>query len=315
VLTEMLAEAACGATDGPFKGFHLDAEEKYELHIAGWMHDCGKVTTPEYIVDKATKLETIYDRIGTVRTRFEILKRDAEIACLRDIAENGADREAREEEYRAQLVQFEDDLEFLEAANVGGEFMDDDKKDRVKRIAKLRWRGPDGVERDFLDDNEVYNLCIGRGTLTAEERQIINDHMVVTISMLEKLPFPKGLTRVPEYAGGHHEKMDGTGYPRGLTREQMSIPARMMAIADIFEALTASDRPYKKAKSLSESVKIMSFMVKDQHIDPDLFELFLQSGVYFDYASEFLNDEQIDEVDVAAYLDAGSKTGDESGRK
>ena len=307
VLTEMLAEAACVATDGPFKGFHLDEDEKYELHIAGWMHDCGKVTTPEYIVDKATKLETIYDRIETIKTRFEILKRDAEIACLRDIAENGADREARETEYRAQIARIEDDRAYLETANVGGEFMDDDKKDRVKRIAKLRWRGVDGVERDFLDDNEVYNLCIGRGTLTAEERQIINDHMVVTISMLEKLPFPKGLTRVPEYAGGHHEKMDGTGYPRGLTREQMSIPARMMAIADIFEALTAADRPYKNAKTLSASMGIMARMCEENHIDRELFELFVDAGVYKQYADRFLLPEQIDEIDHDALL--GRKAG------
>ncbi len=307
VLTEMLAAAACVQTDGPFKGFHLDADEKYELHIAGWMHDCGKVTTPEYIVDKATKLETIYDRIETIKTRFEVLKRDTEIACLTDIAENGADRAARESEYRAQIARIEDDCAYLETANVGGEFMDDDKKDRVKRIAKLRWRGFDGVERDFLDDNEVDNLCIGRGTLTAEERQIINDHIVVTISMLGKLPFPKGLTRVPEYAGGHHEKMDGTGYPRGLTREQMSIPARMMAIADIFEALTAADRPYKNAKTLSASMGIMARMCEENHIDRELFELFVDAGVYRQYADRFLLPEQIDEIDHDALLGRKAK--------
>jgi HD-GYP domain-containing protein (c-di-GMP phosphodiesterase class II) len=100
--------------------------------------------------------------------------------------------------------------------------------------------------------------------------------------------------------------MIGTGYPKKLKRDDMSLTARMMAIADIFEALTAADRPYKKAKSLSEAVKIMSFMKKDQHIDPDLFELFLQSGVYLDYASEFLGEEQIDEVDITTYLDSGS---------
>ena len=307
VLTEMLAEAACGAKDGPFKDFRLDADEKYELHIAGWMHDCGKVTTPEYVVDKATKLETIYDRIETVRTRFEILKRDAEIACLKDIAENGVDRAEREAECRAQIAQLEDDCAYLEGANIGGEFMDDDKKDRVKRIAKLRWRGADGVERDFLDDNEVDNLCIGRGTLTPEERKIINDHIVVTIAMLENLPFPKGLTRVPEYAGGHHEKMDGTGYPRGLTREQMSIPARMMAIADIFEALTAADRPYKKAKTLSASMGIMARMCEENHIDRELFELFVDAGVYRQYADRFLLPEQIDDIDHDALLGRKAK--------
>ena len=297
MLTEMLAAAACAATEGEFKDFQLNSEEMYELHIAGWMHDCGKVTTPEYVVDKSTKLETIYDRIETVITRFEIIKRDVELAYLRDLATNGIDEAARKAEFEKQTAQLVSDCEFLMEANVGGEFMDDDKKDRVRRIAEMRWRGPDGEDKPFLDDDEVYNLCIGRGTLTAEERKIINDHIVVTIEMLEKLPFPKGLTRVPEYAGGHHEKMDGTGYPRGLRREQMSTPARMMAIADIFEALTAADRPYNKAKPLSVAMKIMGFMKKDNHIDPDLFELFVDSGVYRDYAERYLNPDQIDDVD------------------
>ena len=149
---------------------------------------------------------------------------------------------------------------------------------------------------------EVYNLCIGRGTLTAEERFKINDHMVQTIIMLEQLPFPKHLKRVPEYAGGHHETMIGTGYPRRLTKADMSIPARAMAIADIFEALTAADRPYKKAKTLSESLRIMSFMKKDEHIDPDLFALFLETGVFSEYAEQYLLPEQIDEVDIDQYL-------------
>ena len=308
VLTEMLAEAACDATEGPFKDFHLSDEEKYELHIAGWMHDCGKVTTPEYVVDKSTKLETIYDWVETVITRFEIIKRDAEIAYLKDLTRKVVDRKKRKAEFRAEIARLEDDCEFIMEANVGGEFMDDDKKDRVRRIAAMKWRGPDGKEAPFLDQNEVDNLCIGRGTLTEEERTIINDHIEVTIEMLERLPFPKGLTRVPEYAGGHHEKMDGTGYPRGLRRDQMSTPARMMAIADIFEALTAADRPYKKAKTLSGAMKIMGFMKKDSHIDPDLFELFVDAGVYRDYAERFLASDQIDAVDHDALLgrDAGA---------
>ena len=302
ILTEMLAAAACRVSEGPFKDFQLSDDEKYELHIAGWMHDCGKVTTPEYVVDKSTKLETIYDRIETVVTRFEIIKRDAEIAYLKDLAKDGIDAEQRAAEYRAEIEQLSSDCEFIKQANIGGEFMDEDKKDRVRRIAAMTWRAPDGGMRPFLDENELYNLCISRGTLTEEERTIINDHMTVTIEMLAKLPFPKGLRRVPEYAGGHHEKMDGTGYPRGLRRNQMSTPARMMAIADIFEALTAADRPYKKAKPLSVAMKIMSHMKDDNHIDPELFELFVETGVYRDYAEKFLSPDQIDEVDHDALL-------------
>jgi hypothetical protein len=150
---------------------------------------------------------------------------------------------------------------------------------------------------------EIYNLCIGRGTLTAEERFKINDHIVQTIIMLEQLPFPEHLKRVPEYAGGHHEKMDGTGYPKKLNKDDMSTPAKIMAIADIFEALTAADRPYKLPKKLSASVEIMSFMKKDAHIDADLFELFLTSGVYKVYADKFLKPEQLDDVDISQYLE------------
>ena len=302
VLTEMLAEAACKAEEGPYKEFDLNEEEMYELHIAGWMHDCGKVTTPEYVVDKSTKLETIYDRIETVRTRFEVLKRDAEIAYLKARARDGADKKALRAKFKARVAQLEDDCLFIETVNVGGEFMEDAKIERVNKIARYRWRNWTGKKQEFLDENEVYNLSISRGTLTHEEREVINNHIVMTIEMLEQLPFPKHLKRVPEYAGGHHEKMDGTGYPKGLYAADMSLPARMMAIADIFEALTAADRPYKKAKTLTDSLRIMGFMVKDQHIDPELFELFLESGVYRDYADMFLLPDQIEDVDIQDYL-------------
>ena len=154
---------------------------------------------------------------------------------------------------------------------------------------------------------EIYNLSINHGTLTTEERFKINDHIVQTIIMLEQMPFPHNLARVPEYAGGHHEKMDGTGYPKKLTRDQMSIPARIMAIADIFEALTAADRPYKSAKQLSESIDIMSTMKQDAHIDSDLFELFLTSGVYQDFAHRFLDPSQIDYVDISKHVQTPGK--------
>lgn len=301
-LTEMIAEAACRAESGPFRSFDLTPDERFELHVAGWLHDCGKITTPEYIVDKSTKLETIYDRIQTVDVRFEVLKREAEIAYLRGLAEDGADPSAQTTAFEARLVQLDEDRAFLREANIGGEFLDPAKVERIKRIAAERWRGPDGIERELLSEEEVYNLSISRGTLTAEERHVMNEHITLTIQMLEQLPFPRGLRRVPEYAGGHHEKMDGTGFPRGLRREQMSIPARIMAIADIFEALTAGDRPYKKAKTLSESMAIMTRMRDADHIDPDLFALFVESGVYRDYATRFLRSEQIDEVDHGRVL-------------
>lgn len=353
-LTNMLTKAATEATHGIFGDFDLTEDEWYELEVAGGLHDCGKVTTPEYVVDKATKLETIYNRLHEIRTRFEVVKRDAEIAYWRGVAEGGnAEKLAAERD--ARLKQLDEDYAFVAECNVGGEFMAPEKVERLKQIGATTWartlddaigisweearRKPEEkpalpVLEHLLSDKpehvvphdkpamepdnqwgfkirppaqkfnlgELYNLSIARGTLTAEDRYHINDHIVQTIIMLDALPFPKNLRRVSEWAGGHHEKLDGTGYPKGLTKQQMSIPARAMAIADIFEALTARDRPYKTPKKLSECIKILSFMKKDQHIDPDLFELFLSAGVYKDYAAAFLTPDQIDEVDISQYL-------------
>ena len=302
VLTELLVEAAQASKEPSFADFNLNDEQRYEVHIAGWMHDCGKVTTPEHVMDKSTKLETIYDRIETVRTRFEVLKRDARIAYLEAIAEDDADKPVLRAKLEAELAELEDECSFIETANIGGEMMDDEAIERIGQIAKRRWHDQSGEECDLLSEEEIYNLSIRRGTLTFEEREVINNHMAVTIKMLEQLPFPRNLERVPEIAGGHHEKMDGTGYPKGLTGDQMSLPARAMAIADIYEALTAADRPYKKAKTLSETLRIMGSMKKTHHVDPELFDLFLTSGVYLKYAQLFLSPEQIDEVDIEQYL-------------
>ena len=297
IITEMLARAACDAVDGPLASFDLDDDGWYELRIAAWLHDCGKVVTPVHVMDKATKLEAIYDRIHNVRTRFEILRRDLQIAALMLPGEPGAKRDA----LVADLAQLDDDLKFLEMANIGGEFLPPDQQARVNTIA-LRQIVIGGESQPVLSAEEVQNLCISRGTLNDEERLIINGHMVQTIVMLESLPFPHNLKRVPEYAGGHHEKMDGTGYPKGLWAGDMSVPARMLAIADVFEALTAQDRPYKKPKSLSQTMKIMSFMKKDNHLDPVLFDFFITSKVYLTYAIQHLPAELIDAVDEAALL-------------
>ena len=266
------------------------------------MHDCGKVTTPEYVVDKATKLETIYDRVHTVDTRFEVLKRDAKIELLEKklsrLSENpDVDNSDLEQAFEDEITQLDDDRDFIRTSNVGGEFMSDELQQRVRGIAQHRWFNSDNVEQDLLDDDEVKNMIIQRGTLNDEEREVIQNHIVMTIKMLGELPFPKHLLNVPEYAGGHHERMDGKGYPLGLTREQLSIPARMMGIADIFEALTSSDRPYKKGKKLSECLRILGFMKQDGHIDPDIFDVFIKEKVYLRYADEFLPKEQIDEID------------------
>ncbi len=352
VLSSMLAEAASASNDPAFTNFSLSDDEKYELHVASWLHDCGKVTTPEYVVDKATKLETIYNRIHEVRSRFEILWRDAEISYLQDvIATPEFEKNSRKdlENRKQELVA---DFAFISRCNLGGEVMNSTCRERLATIAKQTWQrhfddrlglSDDELTRfsepapalprtetlladkDFhlfhylkkeinqpefcmekpqllYNQGELYNLGIAKGTLTTEERYKINDHVVQTINMLSSLPFPKEIRRVPSWAGNHHEKLDGTGYPRCLTGKELSFPERIMAIADIFEALSATDRPYKKPKKLGQCLKIMSFMKKDRHICPDLFNLFLTSGLYLQYAKQHMQTEQIDEVDITEYV-------------
>lgn len=302
MLTMMLAEAVNETREGPLGDFRMSDKDRYELKIAGLLHDCGKVTTPVHVVDKSTKLETIYDRIHLVDTRFEVLRRDAEIELLKkrvELLESGDKNRLDDLDsgYREQLRRIEEDRAFLRACNIGGEAMRDDDIERVKRIAEYRWTDVAGHQASFLTEDELKNLTIRAGTLTQQERQIINHHIVATIKMLEALPWPKHLRNVPEYAGGHHERMDGKGYPKGLTREQMSVQARVMGIADIFEALTAKDRPYKKGKTLSESLEILGKFRQNGHIDPDLFDVFVRQKVYLRYAEKFLDKEQIDTVD------------------
>ena len=304
VITMMLADAVNESDNEHYQDIHFTEKQMYELKIAAWLHDCGKVVTPEYVVNKATKLETIFDRVHMVANRFEVLKRDQEIKCLKQqlkVEKNTSLSElevksalkAIRKKYKEKIKQLDNDLDFVKTTNVGGEFMSGDKKDRVHKIAQYRWND-NGEIKNFLSDDEVKNLCIAKGTLTAEERKIINDHIVYTIDMLNQLPYPNHLKNIPEFAGGHHEKLDGTGYPMGLTIDEMSIQAKAMAIADVFEALTARDRPYKDGKALSVAMRIMGFMKNDAHVDPFLFELFVQEKIYLKYAEEYLTPEQLD---------------------
>ncbi|MCF7967258.1 MAG: HD domain-containing protein [Methylobacter tundripaludum] len=296
-LTSMLTEAAHDTDYGYLQDFKLSEADRYELTIASWLHDCGKIITPEHVIDKATKLETIFDRIHLLETRFEVLKRDQEIAYLKqqlaDQQVNKAPSPELEQNFQAGIRQLNDDLAFIRRCNTGGEAMSDGDIARLQSLQKLRW-SLNNADAPLLSDEEVYNLSIFRGTLTSEERHIINNHINVTISMLEAIKFPKHLQNVVEIAGGHHERMDGKGYPKGLNREEMSIQARAMAIADVFEALTAKDRPYKAGKKLSEALSILKKMKEEQHIDPDLYDAFIEQKIYKKYAEKFLDDFQID---------------------
>lgn len=305
VLTMMLAEAANSTDSGPMQDFKITDKDRYELETAAWLHDCGKVVTPEYVMDKATKLETIYDRIYLLEYRYEILLRDLEIDYLKAChtsAQNDAALGKLSQQYKKDRDKLKNDLEFLQQINIGSEFMTDEQVSRVYTIARQSWINRYGQQLPLLTDDEIENLTIRRGTLNNKEREVINYHIVATIKMLESLPFPRHLQNVPEYAGGHHEKMDGSGYPKGLKKEDMSVQARIMAIADIFEALTARDRPYKQGKKLSECLQIMDDMKKDQHIDPDLFDIFVRQKVYLQYAEEFLDPDQIDSINESKLL-------------
>ncbi len=304
----LLADAVEKTKTGKYKDFTMNEDERYELYIAAWLHDCGKVATPPHVVDKGKKLETITDRIEVVDTRFEVLKRDTEIKLLKKKinilkdSNNNIAIDKAEASYKESIEQLDDDQRFIQKTNRGGEFMEEDDQKRIEIIGSYKWKAK-GKKINFLDTDDIRNLQIPKGTLLPEEREIINDHIVITIDMLEKLPYPKKLRHIPEFAGGHHEKLDGTGYPKGLTGDQMSVQAKIMAIADIFEALTAADRPYKDGKKLSQAIRIMGLMKKDCEIDKELFEIFVKKGVYKLYAEKYLNKSQLDKVDEKKVLD------------
>ncbi len=310
VITDMLADATNKIDRGPLKDFSMNDNEMYELNVAAWLHDCGKITTPEYVVDKSTKLETIFDRINLIDIRFEVLKRDAVITALKAIIKENKDCDDIDKELennsalKNRLKELGDERIEIEKYNIGGESLLDNDLKRIKELSENVYENSVGESVHLLNDNEVENLQISRGTLNRKEREIINNHVSMTIKMLESLPYPKHLKNVPEFAGCHHEKMDGTGYPNKLKGNQMSIPARMIAIADIFEALTAGDRPYKKGMSLSRALKILGRMKLENHIDPDLFDVFIDKKIYLIYAKEHLNKDQIDEInfqDIPGY--------------
>lgn len=302
-LTLMLADAVNEMSKGPLASFSISDSDRHQLDIAGWLHDCGKIATPDHIMEKATKLETIFDRINYIDAKFEIISRDLKIAYQEQIIsamKNNKPVEVKQLErlLDTELKQVALDRALLQRINVGGEFLGDKELAQIERIAKHYHLVINDKSTPLLNDDEVENLSIRRGTLTAGEHDVMKRHMDVTKNILDALPFPKHLSKVSEYALGHHEKLDGTGYPRGLTKEQMSVPARLMAITDIFEALSAVDRPYKKAKPVSQCLFILGTMVEKNHLDPDIFAVFIESGLYKNYISEYANPEQLDDIDL-----------------
>ncbi|MGC9457560.1 MAG: HD domain-containing phosphohydrolase [Halothiobacillaceae bacterium] len=354
-LAMLLARKAEQSDEAPFDTFGFRDENAWrEFRIGAWLHDCGKITTPEHIVDKGAKLETIHNRIHEIRTRFEVLHRDATIRYLqRCLADPEDEPDARAERESAQQ-RLQEDFWFVAGCNDGQMPIDDAALQRLDALGQITWqrhfddrlgltplekarRGETAeplpateplladkpwhiIERPEPPDydprlgirmtvpehlynlGELYNLKVARGTLTPEDRFKIQEHIIGTIRMLDQLPLPDELARVPRYASTHHETLDGRGYPRGLTAEDLSIPERIMILADIFEALTAADRPYKSAMPVSEAIEILHRMVADKHVDRDVFVLFLKSGAYLEYARNYLDESQIDEVPLARYI-------------
>jgi len=300
VLTMMIAEAVNADGAGAFKDTFFSEDEIEEMRIAAWMHDVGKITTPEHVVNKSTKVETIFDRIHLIKTRFDLIAEQIRTRFLNQkvqlLANGQADSQTLERidtKCAKKLAQLRDDLAFIRTCNSPGEFLKDDSVDRIRQIGTQTYF-LEGSEQPYLTDNEVENLCIRKGSLTVAEREKIQDHATMTLKMLKQLPFPKKLSQVAEYASGHHEKLDGTGYPRGLSGDELSLQSRIMAVADIFEALTAKDRPYKEPMQLSQAIKILGFMEKDQHIDPEVLDIFLRNELHIEYARVQMNPEQID---------------------
>ncbi|MEA3289411.1 MAG: HD domain-containing phosphohydrolase [Campylobacterota bacterium] len=295
----MIANAINEDKEGFYKDEYFDKDRLKQLDVAAWMHDIGKITTPEYVVDKSKKLETIHDRINTVEAKFEVLKKELEIQYLKEYiqAVDKVKQKELEDRFKNKLNRISDDFNFIKDTNTGGEFMSDDKIDRIHSIAQHEIE-INGEKQKLLTKDEVENLCIRKGTLTESERFVINNHAKISYDMLNTLPFPKKLKNVPLIAGGHHEKLNGEGYPFGLKGDEIGLESRILAVADIFEALTAHDRPYKKPNSLNQSMRILSFMIKDQELDEKLVKFFVEKGLHLEYAKDNLNESQMDEITV-----------------
>lgn len=353
-LTSMLAREVNNAKHGTLSTVHFSKTELEQLNIAAWLHDCGKVTMPDHLIDKSTKLESVYNRIHEIRTRFEVLIRDAKIKKLTDINQGMSEPQANAE-LTQTLFELESDFAFIARCNSGYYKMNEKAEQRIKQIASRTWfrhlddslglsetelsnkarrkvklpvqefvlsdkvehEIPHGKSNDHdleykafkmakpaLKNNlgELHNLFVTEGTINPEERYTIDKHVIETINMLEQLPFPRHLERVSEIAGAHHEQLNGTGYPNNKTANEISFESRILTVADIFESLTAKDRPYRKANTLSESIAILAEKADKNEIDKNLFKLFLASGIHLRYAKKYLSPEQIDEVDITQYL-------------
>ncbi len=280
-----------------FNNIHLSDDQMDELRIAALMHDTGKITTPDHIISKSSRLETVFDRIELIRTRWELFKTNLKLIAAQRKLSLLDQTEKHEEMARIDLMciqkieTLETEMMTLSTINSSKESLDQGLIDQLEGINE---KSCEMSKNPYLTEDEFENLCVIKGTLTAGEREIINNHARLTEKILNKLPWPKKLSNIPSIAGAHHEKLDGSGYPLHLNKENINIQARILAIADIFEALCARDRPYKKPMTLSKTVAVLQQMSENHLIDEDIVKLFFESGVHIEYAKRHLSPDQID---------------------
>ena len=285
-LTLTMAEVIHDLKEGHFKDKTFTPDQMYELRIAAYMHDIGKVTSPVEIVEKAKKLQTIFDRIQYVRLRMAYISQKIELEGQEakiKILQNGSSPEklnSIEKETLEKLIEIEEILKFINKCNEPGEFLDDEILVRLKEVSEKTYIDDAGEQQPFITEDELVNLSIRRGSITEKERRKMQDHAAVTLKMLKQIPFTKKLKNIPDFAGAHHEFLNGKGYPLGLKGDEISFEGRLMAVTDIAEALTASDRPYKKAMPLETVYRILRSMVEGEELDPNLVELFIEKEVY-----------------------------------
>jgi HD-GYP domain-containing protein (c-di-GMP phosphodiesterase class II) len=290
-LVMLMAQELNSADSPPFKEVEFTPDELEEMRIASWLHDVGKISTPEHILDKRSRLEGVWDREELIKTRFCLISLCLENQYLKKKGEPSAeaDKQADFDNYKLEQEKQKDDFDFLLGCNKSERFINDQDLARIEDIAKRTYTFA-GESFSYLTAEELEMLSIRRGNLTHEERKIIEKHAEVTQKILGSLPFPKKLSRVAEFASMHHERMDGTGYNLGVGAKDIPLQARIIALADVFEALTATDRPYKKPITIDKALQILEHMKEDNHLDPALVDFFIRNRIYEKYSDKHLKD-------------------------
>jgi HD-GYP domain-containing protein (c-di-GMP phosphodiesterase class II)/ribonuclease BN (tRNA processing enzyme) len=270
-----------------YKDISYTKEEFQELELAAWMHDIGKIATPEHILDKATRLENLQDQVYMIEMRFNYVKyylktQILEAKCAYLNGEYQMHIEEIENRYEQKIKELESDLLFIKQSNQPSTYMHESDIQRVNEISQKSFY-IDNQMVNLLTPDEVKYLSIVKGTLTDDERDKINEHAKITHDMLNMITFPKKYSNVTKIASGHHEKLNGKGYPLGLSGDEISFETRILAIVDILEALTASDRPYKRAKTEKETFEILDAMVDNGELDKYLVTFIKESKIFDRY--------------------------------